>query len=182
MLLLQQTASASILGVHVAASRTQQRLVPTIGLEIARSRFRPFLFATHNVILEEDIVALLTQTGACVPLFVARNSVLFRQCAAVILLWRFYTFLFFNLRFSSGARTGLLLRFSLGSTGCLLDQLLHQFVVGIVVDLLLLRIFAEPTLRRLHDVGEEAVGLLGRLLASTQVICLSFQTLMALLI
>ena len=78
MLLLQQTACASILGVHMAASCSQQRLVPTVRLEIARSGFRPFLFAAHDVVLEEDIVALLTETRACVSLFVARNSVLFR--------------------------------------------------------------------------------------------------------
>ena len=90
--------------------------------------------------------------------------------------------MFFDLRFSSGARAGLLLRFGFGSTGCLLDQLLHQLIVGIVVDLLFLRVLTEPTLRRLHHVGEEAVGLLGWLLAGTQVVSLSFQTLMALLI
>lgn len=107
---------------------------------------------------------------------------MFRQRATVVLLRRFYTLLLLDLGFGPGACTGLFLTLLLTAAGGFFYKLLHEFVVRVVVDSLLLGVLVEATLRCLHHVSEEAVVGFGGLLAGAEVVGLSFQTLVALLI
>ena len=62
VLVLQHRTRTTCLGVDVPASRAQQRLVATVALEMATRRFRSLGLTAHDIVLQEYVVALLTQT------------------------------------------------------------------------------------------------------------------------